>query len=130
MKHTFQQQLRRPTGGAFAAGSRSRKRSAGILPIFAATSALTALVGLSTAQAADVTYNFDSGKPAGVTTGGTHEDTMFVDKGGNPASGGFLALTYPENSSTAFLIFDDSAVFRRAIVADEGLGSMNALICR
>ncbi|MFO1457948.1 MAG: immunoglobulin domain-containing protein [Verrucomicrobiota bacterium] len=108
MKHTFQQQLRRPTGGAFAAGSRSRKRSAGILPIFAATSALTALVGLSTAQAADVTYNFDSGKPAGVTTGGTHEDTMFVDKGGNPASGGFLALTYPENSSTAFLIFDDT----------------------
>ncbi|MBL9176098.1 MAG: immunoglobulin domain-containing protein [Verrucomicrobiales bacterium] len=108
MKHTFQQQLRRPTGGAFAVGSRSRKRSAGILPTFAAATALTALVGLAPAQAADVTYNFDSGQPAGVTIGGNHDDSLFVPTGGNPASGGFLALTYSENSQTGILVFGDT----------------------
>lgn len=104
MKNTFQQQLPRPIDGAFARGSRARKRNAGPLQLFAATTALTALVGLAPAQAGDVTYNFDSGQPADLTIGGNN-DGMFVAEGGNPAGGGFLALTWPEGSQTGIVLF-------------------------
>ncbi|MEN9676072.1 MAG: hypothetical protein RIS76_1968, partial [Verrucomicrobiota bacterium] len=107
MKHTFQQQSPRPTGGALATWSRSRTRTAGSLQYLAATTALTALVGLTPAKAADVTYNFDAGQPAGVTIGGNN-DAMFVATGGNPAGGGFMAVTYPENSQTGIVVFDNT----------------------
>lgn len=77
-------------------------RSAGYL---AATTALTALVGLSTAKAADVTFNFDAGQPAGVTIGGNN-DQMFPTAGGN--SGGFMAVTYPVNGQTGIVVFDNT----------------------
>jgi hypothetical protein len=107
MKHTFQQQSPRPTGGALAAWSRSRTRTAGSLQYLAATTALTALVGLTPAKAADVTYNFDAGQPAGVAIGGNN-DAMFVATGGNPAGGGFMAVTYPVNSQTGIVVFDNT----------------------
>jgi len=105
MKHTFQQQLPRPTGGALAAWSRSRTRTAGSLQYLAATTALTALVGLTPAKAADVTFNFDAGQPAGVDIAGNN-DQMFVATGGNP--GGFMALTYPVDGQTGIIVFGNT----------------------
>ncbi|MBN8247249.1 MAG: immunoglobulin domain-containing protein [Verrucomicrobia bacterium] len=102
MKHTFQQQLRRPTGGAVASWSRRRTASTQLL---AATTVLTALVGISTAQAADITFNFDSGQPADIQTAGNNA-TMFPAEGGNP--GGFMAITYAENSQTGMVVFGNT----------------------
>ena len=106
MKHTLQQQLLRPTGGAFANWSRTRTRNTGSKSLFA-TTALTALVGLSTAQAADITINFDAGQPAGVQIAGNN-DQMFLSTGGNPAAGGFMAVTYPVDGQTGMVVFDNT----------------------
>lgn len=73
----------------------------------AASTALTALLGITSAQAADVFFNFDAGQPAGVEIGGNN-DQMFVPTGGNPATGGFLALTYPVGSQDGSIVFENT----------------------
>jgi len=68
----------------------------------AGISAAAALIGLTSAQAGDVTYDFTT-DPSGVLTIAGNNDAPYVSTGGNP--GGFLALTYAQNSQYAAVVF-------------------------
>lgn len=67
----------------------------------AAIAATAGLIGLNPAQAGDKTWDFSSA-PADLLISGNN-DAVYRDAGGNP--GGFLALTYPENSQSAAIAF-------------------------
>jgi len=72
------------------------------LPYAAGIAAAAALIGMSAAQAADKTWDFTN-DPAGELTIAGNNDQPWQNAGGNP--GGFLALTYPQGSQYAAVVF-------------------------
>ncbi len=68
----------------------------------AGISAAAAIIGLTSAQAGDVTFDFTT-DPSGVLTIAGNNDAPWLSTGGNP--GGFLALTYAQNSQYAAVVF-------------------------
>lgn len=62
--------------------------------------------GSVTSQAGTATYNFDTDPTANLVINGNN-DAPWVQTGGNPATGGFLALTYPQGSQSAAVVFPD-----------------------
>lgn len=68
----------------------------------AGISAAAAIIGLTSAQAGDVTYDFTT-DPSGILTISGNNDAPWVSTGGNP--GGFLALTYAQNDQFASVVF-------------------------
>lgn len=72
------------------------------LPYAAGVAAAAALIGMSAAQAADKTWDFTN-DPSGELTIAGNNDQPWQNAGGNP--GGFLALTYPQNSQYAAVVF-------------------------
>ncbi len=72
------------------------------LPYAAGIAAAAALIGMSAAQAADKTWDFTN-DPSGELTIAGNNDQPWQNAGGNP--GGFLALTYPQNSQYAAIVF-------------------------
>ena len=72
------------------------------LPYAAGIAAAAALIGMSAAQAADKTWDFTN-DPAGELTIAGNNDQPWQNAGGNP--GGFLALTCPQNSQYAAIVF-------------------------
>ena len=71
------------------------------LPFLAAV-AVAATLGANSAKAGDVTYDFST-DPASVLTIAGNNDATYLSSGGNP--GGFLALTYSQNSQYAAVVF-------------------------
>ena len=70
----------------------------------ACLAALSGAVGLSTVFAGDVTYDFTSDPfTGGVLSISGNNDAPWVGTGGNP--GGFLAMTYSQNSQVAGIVF-------------------------
>jgi hypothetical protein len=57
-------------------------------------------------MAATATYDFDTDPTANLTINGNN-DAVWVPTGGNPATGGFLAITYSQNGQNAAVIFPD-----------------------
>jgi len=72
------------------------------LPYAAGIAAAAALIGMSASQAADKTWDFTN-DPSGELTIAGNNDQPWQNAGGNP--GGFLALTYPQNSQYAAIVF-------------------------
>ncbi|MBI4658633.1 MAG: hypothetical protein HY735_07260 [Verrucomicrobia bacterium] len=64
------------------------------------------LLTASPGWAGTVTYNFDT-DPSGVLQILGNNPQPWQATGGNPATGGFLALTYPENYQNSHIIFPD-----------------------
>jgi len=71
-----------------------------------AIGAASLLLNANSAQAGSVTYNFDQ-DPAGVLEIVGNNATPWQPAGGNPASGGFLAVTYSEGSQYTGFLFPD-----------------------
>ena len=66
------------------------------------------MLSASSARAGTATYNFDTDPtkdPNIVINGGN--DTPWVATGGNPATGGFLALLYSINGTAEVVVFPD-----------------------
>ncbi|MFM8846841.1 MAG: hypothetical protein ACKOHN_02175, partial [Actinomycetota bacterium] len=72
------------------------------MPYAAGIAAAAALIGMAAAQAADKTWDFTN-DPSGELTIAGNNDQPWQNAGGNP--GGFLALTYPQNSQYAAIVF-------------------------
>ncbi len=70
-------------------------------PWAAGLTAAAGLIGLTSAQAGDKAWDFKSA-PTDLKISGNN-DQVYRDSGGNPD--GFLALTYPENSQSAAILF-------------------------
>jgi hypothetical protein len=67
------------------------------------------MAGVNQAMAGSVTYNFDTDISTipGLKIIANNNDTPWQSSGGNPASGGFLALCYPFTYMNTHLIFPD-----------------------
>ena len=71
-----------------------------------AIGAASLLLNANSAQAGSVTYNFDQ-DPASVLEIVGNNTTPWQSTGGNPASGGFMAVTYSMDSMFAGFLFPD-----------------------
>jgi hypothetical protein len=91
-----------PTSSTPAVPTAGRKNHAGAQRLRTGLAALTGAVGLTTAIGGEVTYDFTS-DPSSVLTISGNNDAPWVSSGGNP--GGFLAMTYSQNSQVAGLVF-------------------------
>ncbi|HEX7860426.1 MAG TPA: hypothetical protein VF773_08885 [Verrucomicrobiae bacterium] len=80
--------------------SRTRQKSA-VVGLLAAT----LIAGATTSQAGTATFDFETDPLAQGLTITTSHDAAWVTTGGNP--GGFLALTYSENSQSGVVTFPD-----------------------
>lgn len=68
--------------------------------------AISTLLLVTSIHAGTVTYNFDSDPSSLLQILGNNPEPWQA-KGGNPATGGFLAVTYAENNQNSHIIFPD-----------------------
>ena len=78
------------------------------IPISLACAVAAGLVSITSALAGSLSVNFDT-DPAGILDiqGSNAEVLRWQEKGGNPATGGFLAVTYSQTYFNTHIVFDD-----------------------
>ncbi len=95
-----------PTSSTPAVPSAGRKRNTGFQRLRTGLARTLALAGAASAFAADVSYDFTSDPSSQLTI--SAGDSPWVSTGGNPATGGFLAVTYAVNGYYSGVVFPNA----------------------